>query len=571
MNILENLVLIDGVDRTDDIYYLKNDDNIYDITFKKGEKNKYSLEQVSMENAIRELKPSEVCVLAKGNLLNNISTIVEFPSFFRVFFNSTFYKLYKKEEIEIQKNFLEEVKNDSIFQYHYEMARNMNVVIKDKIIRLSDYYQQLEVIRKDSILLKYLQDKNRLSKQEFKHCIFPFGINNAQLRAVTNAFKYNISVIEGAFGTGKTNTIINIIANAVMYNKSIAVLANDNDIKAIYNKLEEYGISFLAYTGSSQPIPNMEGWLLTNEKFKEKLRIYLKLEIDLKNHLAEQEELMIKTQELEEIKLEYQKIKKIYSEDYKRKGPSFFKADLGHLASSCGTLNEFYFNNKKIPVWFKLIDSYAFGVANYHFYDNEIKKIINFYHSQTLLKAIEDLESRIYYLKTRLQSNGIEELINTCRELSLDMFKHMLALKFKGKIRKNSEYLYDIDKIMEDYPLVLGSPATIGRIIPNMIYDYVIVDEASNVDITSGILAMSVANHFVVIGEDKELSISNELNILNEEVKKNHTVNKNYDFKHSLIKSVKSLSNTPVVTYNEYYINNNFLEKKDDMIDLVIQ
>ena len=43
--------------------------------------------------------------------------------------------------------------------------------------------------------------------------VFPFGCNESQYQAVVNALSNRISIIEGPPGTGKTQTILNIIAN----------------------------------------------------------------------------------------------------------------------------------------------------------------------------------------------------------------------------------------------------------------------------------------------------------------------------------------------------------------------
>ena len=50
--------------------------------------------------------------------------------------------------------------------------------------------------------------------------VYPFGVNESQLQAVEQAFASQISLIEGPPGTGKTQTILNIVANIVLRGKN---------------------------------------------------------------------------------------------------------------------------------------------------------------------------------------------------------------------------------------------------------------------------------------------------------------------------------------------------------------
>lgn len=56
-----------------------------------------------------------------------------------------------------------------------------------------------------------------------------------------------MSVIEGPPGTGKTQTILNIIANAVMRGESVAVVSNTNSAtENVFEKLRKYNVDFIA-------------------------------------------------------------------------------------------------------------------------------------------------------------------------------------------------------------------------------------------------------------------------------------------------------------------------------------
>jgi len=82
--------------------------------------------------------------------------------------------------------------------------------------------------------------------------VYPFGFNISQKTAVENALKNPLTIIEGPPGTGKTQTILNIIANAIMRNESVAVVSNNNSAtRNVEEKLEQYKVDFIAaYLGS---------------------------------------------------------------------------------------------------------------------------------------------------------------------------------------------------------------------------------------------------------------------------------------------------------------------------------
>ena len=57
-----------------------------------------------------------------------------------------------------------------------------------------------------------------------------------------------------------------------------------------------------------------------------------------------------------------------------------------------------------------------------------------------------------------------------------------------------------------EYPVVLSTTYSIkGTLSIDHIYDYLIVDEASQVDLATGVLAFSCARNIVIVGDLKQL------------------------------------------------------------------
>ena len=144
-----------------------------------------------------------------------------------------------------------------------------------------------------------------------------FGFNISQKQAVDKALENNLSIIEGPPGTGKTQTILNIIANAVIRGESVAVVSSNNSAtKNIIDKLTKYEVDFIsAYLGNTEnkeefiksqtSIPQMRCWRIKNTEIKEIEKSLKQRYKHLQEKLEQQNKLSKLKQELSAYKLEY--------------------------------------------------------------------------------------------------------------------------------------------------------------------------------------------------------------------------------------------------------------------------
>ena len=75
---------------------------------------------------------------------------------------------------------------------------------------------KIDVSEPRSALSNYLGGTNPLRNRVADTLIYPFGCNESQKLAVETAFANGITIVEGPPGTGKTQTILNIIANLIV-------------------------------------------------------------------------------------------------------------------------------------------------------------------------------------------------------------------------------------------------------------------------------------------------------------------------------------------------------------------
>jgi superfamily I DNA and/or RNA helicase len=165
----------------------------------------------------------------------------------RIVYRNGYHELARSSEIRIVESALNDPSSQNCFDYFKKTASKIGLIVGDHNI-LASRYEKIGYIREDSIVANYLRKEYPDSNDTpVESAIFPFGFNLSQKNAVENALQNRLSVIEGPPGTGKTQTILNIIANAVMLGESVAVVSSNNSATAnVYEKLQKYGVEFIA-------------------------------------------------------------------------------------------------------------------------------------------------------------------------------------------------------------------------------------------------------------------------------------------------------------------------------------
>jgi primosomal protein N' len=163
---------------------------------------------------------------------------------------------------------------------------------------LANHYDKIGFLDEECMLSSFLTGRlNKAKKSSMIAAIYPFGFNMSQKAAVDNALESPLTIIEGPPGTGKTQTILNIIANAVMRGESVAVVSSNNSAtENVQDKLKKHQVDFIAaYLGNSdnkvkfiesqKPLPDMDVWKLSaenrNQIFNSIKNLYSELKVML--------------------------------------------------------------------------------------------------------------------------------------------------------------------------------------------------------------------------------------------------------------------------------------------------
>ena len=298
------LIIVKGVDKTADIISCKYNRQInkYDITYWNDRVYSYNYDNVLIfENPII-IDPKFCKLYHRNKELKDITNIYNFRnnslSYYHVCFKNKLEQSYPESELRIVKSVLNDVHSKSVFDYLYHSSEICTLEGEHGVKLLPKQYEKIDFVGDDTALATYLnpsiQKKNESAKANKIYPIFPFGINNSQLKAVNNALNNQISVIEGPPGTGKTQTILNIIANLVIRGKTVQVVSNNNAaIESIKEKLssKKYQMGFIvAELGKSDnkidfimnqsgEYPNFETWEYPeceNDEYKKGFRLKAK-------------------------------------------------------------------------------------------------------------------------------------------------------------------------------------------------------------------------------------------------------------------------------------------------------
>ena len=130
-----------------------------------------------------------------------------------------------------------------VFEYWKETAR---MLAADDPTRPA--FESIKYAHPGSALSAYMEGVNFQVSETPSPVILPFQSNEDQKVAVERALSHRVSVIDGPPGTGKTETILNIIANILMSpGATVGVLSFGNAaVENVKDKLDEAGYGFVA-------------------------------------------------------------------------------------------------------------------------------------------------------------------------------------------------------------------------------------------------------------------------------------------------------------------------------------
>lgn len=307
--------------------------------------------------------------------------------------------------------------------------------------------------------------------RELKYDYLPGLLSAPQKKVLSIAANIDLGCVSGPPGTGKSYTIAAIAAEHMARGESVLIVANNNPaLDVIADKLDEnFGLSDISIRAGQK-------------EFLTKLKDYI---ADLlAGYLADEQA-----------------------------SPEFIESELNKLNSSLNELelrfsqfcqraiirgNRLHKLEQKNIEWLKNL---YIRVAR-----KGIKKLAKQWHSLEQINEQQIKRERLaaYYLSA-LKNKNLKSLVNTQRK-SLNAFNQAIrsrSSKRQFELFDNIEY----EALLSAFPVWLVSLNSVYRVLPLKaeMFDLVIIDEATQCNISSCLPALYRAKRAMIVGDTKQL------------------------------------------------------------------
>ena len=517
----------------------------------------------------------------ENRLLSYKARVYEFSGnggrkYYRFIHDNGFTEEFSYDQLRIEHSCITE-KNSNVLDYLKEIASISSLQNDQGEKLLVKQYSQIGVISDKTALADYILGRNQRSdERDSVHPIFPFGCNKSQYEAVCNALSNKISIIQGPPGTGKTQTILNIISNLLIKGYTVQVVSNNNSaIENIAEKLDAYNIGFVsAFLGKAEnkngfineqkgEYPDFSKWI----SLKDKETLIDEVE-NLSNrahtYFELNEESAILRQEKSRLDTEYE----------------YFHGSIDELAGSASHFKEIKKINSKnllylmdiiedraetkksFGLFFRIKLFFRYGLKLYKTNLDNLGSIIDWLQDSYYVRRKEEIISRLEFISKEM--NKDRELLDNLSNTSMEYLKNCLAIRYSvyknRKVFDNEDLWKNGADVLREYPVILSTTFsaknTLGSRLMPVVYDYVIMDEASQVDVATGALALYSARNAVVVGDMMQLPnvLTKDDEAIANEILERYRVSKHYSYTNSFLKSVLlTISGAPEVMLREHY------------------
>ena len=384
-------------------------------------------------------------------------------------------------------------------------------------------YEKLAFVHPESALSSFLSGSPIESRSSDNAPIFPFRCNLSQRAAVEKALTRSVSVIQGPPGTGKTETILNLIANIVaVQHMTVGIVSFGNAaVDNVRDKLDELGFGHVI--GNLGRKEKREEFFAGQEARATQVTRFLGEapgQPDLK-HLADLDRRLRRLQSAERIRAERRQALDAHQLELRHFEAHLHRDQLPDLAGlpllrrSAGRVLDYLAESemelagihpgllRRVRTYFRYGSVRALDPADTSVV---LRLQLAYYH-----KRIAELRREIGRVEDELRRADFEQISLEHQHLSAQFLRSELAARYQQSRRisyRADSYRLGpaFNEFIKDYPALLSTCHSLrGSIADGYLLDYLIIDEASQVNLLLAGLAMSCARYLVVVGDQRQL------------------------------------------------------------------
>ena len=312
--------------------------------------------------------------------------------------------------------------------------------------------------------------------------ILPFPSNEYQITAIQDIFKHSLSVITGPPGTGKSQFISNLIVNLFLAGKSVLFVSHTGEaVDVVNSRINEQFKNLMLRTGNKAVKQDLLGRfneLLAENAIKNTKTIGISYIHSLWKTMLEYRNGLLKKDELEQ--------------DFQQK--YFYQQELKNILQIQGSffrMIKIYFESIILGFKLKIIKKDLEKLPSRINFESKIKQLEKEYYT-----SCQDFVRNVYLRKML----GSGDNTNRVRTFLNQIHTH----------RVNDE---DIDEslfvnalqVLKIWSCTLKSLRATFPLKAN-VFDYVIFDEASQIDLPSAAPALYRAKKAIIVGDPMQLT-----------------------------------------------------------------
>jgi len=514
-------------DRTRDISEIRSAGQHIEIVFKGSSKSfGYGRDRVRIlrdpqRHALREGERAE----ANGSVWESATEVLTFTgtgsAWSRICYRTQAgeeYRTYPASQVRVITSATETPAVASVLRYWRAVVSRLP---RDDPLRLG--YERLAFVHPESVLNSFLTGSPIESRALDIAPIFPFRCNLSQRVAVENALTQAVSVIEGPPGTGKTETILNLIANIItVRHMTVGIVSFGNAaVDNVRDKLDEQGFGHVI--GNLGRKEKRDEFFAGQAARNTQVARFLADAPDRPDleHLADLDKRLRGLQSAERIHadrrqaLDAHRLELCHFDDHLRRDQLPDLAGLPLLHRSADRILDYLAESEMElagirPGPLRRIRNY-FRYGSVRVLDPADTSVVlrlqlAYYH-----KRIAELEREIGRVEDQLRRADFEQLSRQHQQLSIQFLRAELAARYResqGMSYRTETYRRGntFNDFIKDYPALLSTCHSLrDSIAAGYLLDYLIIDEASQVNLLLAGLAMSCARHVVVVGDQRQL------------------------------------------------------------------